>query len=287
MCASRWLTPIRGISRRAASDLAAATPTTRDPMRPGPRVTAMASRSQKVTSAWRSTSANAGLIAWTCALDASSGTIPPYRSCRADCEETTLARIVRSPRSTAAEVSSQEVSMARTRVSGELGTVSLRRGSVAGSRPAVVSSSSSTSGSANETSGTDRVLGAGPEVWVPRGERRACAGMVVAAATPRRRPKAVADLPVPREVDALHPHANGILAGLDVVASPNPHRAEAEPFVHPLRPQVGLANLERHRPGPPGRGCVDEAEHELGPHVVAVPGRVDGDRRDVSLRGRQ
>ncbi len=73
-----------------------------------------------------------------------------------------MARIVRSPRSTAAEVSSQEVSMARIGVSGELGTVSLRRGSVAGSRPAVVSSSSSTSGSANETSGTDNVLGAGP-----------------------------------------------------------------------------------------------------------------------------
>src|ERR1700730_6890958 len=189
--------------------------------------------------------------------------------------------MVRSPRSTAAEVSSHDVSMARMSVSGESGTVSLRCGSVAGSRPAVVSSSSSTRGSANETSGTDSVQGAGPEVGSAQEALGAGSDTVVAPVSPRRCPEAVEDLPVFREVDALHPHHDGVLAGLDVVAPPDADRTDAETLVHPLRSQVGLADLERHRPGPLGGGCVDEAEHEFGPDVGAVPGRVDGDRGDM------
>jgi hypothetical protein len=69
-----------GTSSTAASDFAAATPTIRDPARPGPTVTATTSMSQNVTSAMVSASARAGLIAWTCAREATSGTTPPYRS---------------------------------------------------------------------------------------------------------------------------------------------------------------------------------------------------------------
>src|SRR5207245_2933827 len=72
-------------------------------------------------------------------------------------------RIVRSPRSTAAEVSSQEVSIARISVSGASGAGSSSSGSVAGSRSGAASSRSSANASAKETSGI-ATPGAGPAV---------------------------------------------------------------------------------------------------------------------------
>src|ERR1700716_4035560 len=106
--------------------------------------------------------------------------------------------MVRSPRSTAAEVSSHEVSMARISVSGESGTVSLRWGRVAGSRAAVAGCRPSTSGSAQETAGTDSVEGAGPKVGIVRGGKGAGSGTIVAPVSPHGCPETVEDLPVLR-----------------------------------------------------------------------------------------
>src|SRR6185312_534405 len=58
-----------------------------------------------------------GTIARKCSREASSGTTPPYGLCVAICEATTLEIICSPERTTAAAVSSQELSIPRMKVS--------------------------------------------------------------------------------------------------------------------------------------------------------------------------
>ncbi len=116
-CASRWWTGTRGLPRDHERAFAKDSPTSRAPARPGPWVTATASRSARVAPASRSARSTTGTIASAWARHASSGTMPPYCSCSSAWLATTSESTSRSPRSTAAAVSSQEVSMARIRVS--------------------------------------------------------------------------------------------------------------------------------------------------------------------------
>ena len=79
MCPSRWLTPIRGLSQARASALAAITPTSSDPISPGPDVTAISPISSRgsFTPARRSASSVRGRKASRCLRAANSGTTPP------------------------------------------------------------------------------------------------------------------------------------------------------------------------------------------------------------------
>src|SRR6266567_1335768 len=111
-----WCTPMRSRSRAYASALAYTTPTSSAPTSPGPWVTATASTALHETPASaRARSTTAGRAA-RCARLASSGTTPPNTLWMSWDRMTRLASSGRpgSPTSTAAEVSSQDVSMPRT-----------------------------------------------------------------------------------------------------------------------------------------------------------------------------
>lgn len=89
--------------------LATLVPTSRDPISPGPCVTAMAERSDEVILAFlRAVSITGMMLLWW-ALEANSGTTPPYCSCTVWLA-VMLARILPS-HSMAAAVSSQLLSM--------------------------------------------------------------------------------------------------------------------------------------------------------------------------------
>src|SRR2546423_1644424 len=113
-CAAKWLTPYTGFSAASAYPLAAATPTSRAPARPGPAVTAMASTSDSATPASLRARCIVGTIASRCARLATSGTTPPKRACSSTLDATASASSV-YPRTMPIPVSSQEVSMPSTR----------------------------------------------------------------------------------------------------------------------------------------------------------------------------
>ena len=92
--------------------LAAETPTSNAPIKPGVYVTATRSMSFSDTEAAASASRMIGMRFFRCSRDASSGTTPPYFLWMSICEETMLDRTM-SSLSTAAAVSSQEVSIPR------------------------------------------------------------------------------------------------------------------------------------------------------------------------------
>src|SRR3954471_12356889 len=118
-CAARWLTPYSGTSRASAYAFAAATPTSRAPVSPGPEVTATASTSSALTPASASARCTVGTIASRCAREAISGTTPPNRSCSAiEVASASASRVC--PRTSPTPVSSQEVSNPST--SGWSGT---------------------------------------------------------------------------------------------------------------------------------------------------------------------
>src|SRR6266851_2059106 len=108
--------PIRGMPRANDSDFAKVKPTSNDPTSPGPTVTAMAASSDHVL--WDSASAvrTTGTMARKCSRDASSGTTPPYFPWVASCDATTEERMLALSWTTAAAVSSQEVSIPRMRI---------------------------------------------------------------------------------------------------------------------------------------------------------------------------
>ncbi len=112
---SRWLMPYSGNPEPSARPLAMVSPTMREPGSPGPRVTAMASRS--ASSRWACASASATTVSMTLMWwrEATSGKTPPYFACSAAWEATTLENAARPFSTTAAAVSSQEVSMPRMR----------------------------------------------------------------------------------------------------------------------------------------------------------------------------
>src|SRR4051812_22837909 len=116
MWPSRWFTATKGRSRANATALAPFSPMRSEPARPGPFVAAMTSISSQPTSACSIASRITGTRAWTWARDASSGTTPPYGRCRAIWLATALPSTQRPSRTTAAAVSSHELSIANTRV---------------------------------------------------------------------------------------------------------------------------------------------------------------------------
>src|SRR5687768_6656642 len=91
-------------------------PTSNDPTSPGPSVTAMASRVSQLNCARCSASRTTGTMARRCSRDASSGTTPPYLPCVSSCAATTEESTVWASSTTAAAVSSHELSMARIRI---------------------------------------------------------------------------------------------------------------------------------------------------------------------------
>ena len=113
-CAARWLTPYSGLPSPIASALAAATPTSSAPARPGPLVTAIASTSCSRTPAVSQARSMVGTIASRCARLATSGTTPPNRACSSTLLATASASRV-WPRTMPTPVSSHDVSMPRTR----------------------------------------------------------------------------------------------------------------------------------------------------------------------------
>src|SRR5262245_28500660 len=114
MCPSKWFTATSGNRCTYASDLATEQPTSSEPTSPGPCVTAMPSRSGSRTLASASAFSTTGTITSRWRRDASSGTTPPYGAWIASCEATTFDRMRRPSASTAAAVSSQELSIPRT-----------------------------------------------------------------------------------------------------------------------------------------------------------------------------
>src|SRR5439155_552424 len=114
MWPSRWLTPTSGRPVTQAGAFGRAQPTRSEPTRPGPCVTAIPSRSPSLTPARASASSTTGTITSRWRREANSGTTPPYGAWTSSWEATTLDRIRRPSATTAAAVSSQELSMPRT-----------------------------------------------------------------------------------------------------------------------------------------------------------------------------
>src|SRR3954454_5397467 len=103
-----------GFCVASAYPLAAATPTSSAPARPGPAVTAIASMSARATPASSSARRMVGTIASRWARLATSGTTPPNRACCSTLDASASASSV-CPRTMPTPVSSQEVSIPRTR----------------------------------------------------------------------------------------------------------------------------------------------------------------------------
>src|SRR5207249_2016518 len=116
MCPSRWFTATSGNRWTYARDFATEHPTSREPTRPGPCVTAIPSRSGRRTPASASALSTTGTMTSRWRREASSGTTPPYGAWMASCEATTLERRRRPSASTAAAVSSHELSIPSTTI---------------------------------------------------------------------------------------------------------------------------------------------------------------------------
>src|SRR5450759_4944004 len=106
MCPRMWFTGISGRRRRYAMALAAASPTSSAPMRPGPCVVAMAARSSQPTPAALIASATTSFTSSVWRREATSGTTPPNCACSSFCDDT-MDESTSRPRTTAALVSSQ------------------------------------------------------------------------------------------------------------------------------------------------------------------------------------
>ena len=114
-CPATWCTGTSGLSCTSAMALAACSPTRSEPTRPGPCVTATASRSAKLVPDSRRADSITGTMFSTWWREAISGTTPPKGAWNATWDDTTFERIRRASATTAAAVSSQEVSIPRTR----------------------------------------------------------------------------------------------------------------------------------------------------------------------------
>src|SRR3954452_8608164 len=103
-----------GLSSDNARPLAAATPTSKAPARPGPLVTATASTSAGLIPAVSQARRIVGTIASRCARLATSGTTPPNRACSSTLDAIASASSV-CPRTIPTPVSSHDVSIPRIR----------------------------------------------------------------------------------------------------------------------------------------------------------------------------
>src|SRR5438874_11478322 len=99
--------------QREGQSLGIAHATSSAPASPGPWVTAIASMVWYVRSASSYARRTTGTMPRRCSREASSGTTPPYGWWVANCENTTFDAVCSPERTTAAAVSSQELSMPR------------------------------------------------------------------------------------------------------------------------------------------------------------------------------
>src|ERR1039458_10461150 len=216
-----------GRPRARAAACAEAAPTTRHPARPGPRVTAIASTASQPPSTPASAASTTGASISRWARAASSGTTPPWGACRAICFDTWLERISRPSRTTAAAVSSHEVSMARM--------FTLRTPSGGAARP------SEKRGSPHATC---RIWsGRRSRAWVFGGGRRPHAHDVDAL-------EDVDEVALEcGRMQRVAPHHDRVLAVVGVVAAPPADRLEAEALVEP----DGVPVAHPHLHGYPAR----------------------------------
>ena len=111
-----WCTGTSGLPVAQASPFAKDRPVSSAPISPGSTVTAMASTSAIDRLAFSNALRVTPQMASVCAREAISGTTPPYSLCISICEATTLESSVRPSSTTAAAVSSQELSKPKIRI---------------------------------------------------------------------------------------------------------------------------------------------------------------------------
>src|SRR6266566_482149 len=215
MWPQRWLTPVTGFCHDAPRPSATPTPTSRQPARPGPRVTAIRPTSSGLACASaKATSSMCGRRSrWSRA--ASSGTTPPKFLCRSTCEWMTLASTRRPPSTSATDVSSQLVSI-----------------------PSVTASSFTPTRASPDL----------PTSW--GGELAFVLGQQVAAKAADVGFDALevglVRAPESRRVDRVRPHHDRVLTVVGVVTLAPADHFEAEGLVHVHRVLVGRPHLERH-----------------------------------------
>ena len=111
MWPSIWFTPTNGFWIAYANPFAYDTPTSKAPTNPGPYVQLTTSISSNFIFACFRASFTTWLITSTWHLEAISGTTPPYKVCISICEFITFDKTFLPFTTTAAEVSSQLVSI--------------------------------------------------------------------------------------------------------------------------------------------------------------------------------
>src|SRR5215207_11438300 len=255
---SRWLTATKGTSHTRARALAALRPTSSEPTRPGPDVAATASTSWSATPASTSASATTGVSSSTWARLAISGTTPPYLAWRSIWLATTddRTRVARS--TTAAAVSSHDVSMPRITSAMALAAYGPR---------------------ASSRTGVDRSRAPHP-IDAGRGSEPVTFDDGAAGYVDLDLVQAIG---IVRGVDVVGPHDEGVLAGLGVVALAHACRQEAEALVQRLRPRVAHAHLEGEVAAAPLDRRPGQRQQHPGGDAVALPLGVDGHRGDVAV----
>src|SRR6266567_2676163 len=256
MCPQRWLTPLTGRDHAVPSPSATPTPTSRQPARPGPRVTAMRPTSSGPAPAC----SNARSRRWgrrsRWSRAASSGTTPPNSRCRSTCEWMTLASTRRPLSTSATDVSSHDVSMPSVSASLFLPTRRL--------------APPSPHGAGGDLSLTALVL---------------CAQFAPQTSYVRVDTFQVGFVRAPEagRVDGVGPHHDRVLAVVRVVALAPPDHLEAEGLVHVHRVLVGRAHLERDPLGAHVVRGLDETGEDDAPVTVVVELPANADRRHVGL----
>src|SRR5665647_3862520 len=268
--------------------LAAASPTSSAPMRPGPCVVAMAARSSQPTPAALIASATTSFTSSVWRREATSGTTPPNCACSSFCDDTMDERTSR-PRTTAALVSSHEVSTHRRGPAGVRGREVLSsivssqnelHAQFGGAKPPPAPRRRTARAARSATTRWTRGPRgpARPPRWCRRTRSRRTeearrAGPPRPGREPRGRSCAV---PFP-----VLPHDDGVLAIVAVVAGTHAGGDEAEAPVQLDARRVGDAHLERVPAVPLTLGDREVGLQQLGGDVLAAVRLVHGDAHEV------
>src|SRR5713226_5953649 len=274
----RWLTPTnlrvrpararRGRDHDALSPSATPTPTSRQPARPGPRVTAIRPTSAGLAPAFsKARSRRPGRRSrWSRA--ASSGTTPPKSLCRSTCEWMTFDTTRRPSSTRATEVSSHDVSMPSVSASLFLPT---QHTHCAGIPVSILPSPPASRGSS-------------PRGGEPRGGELG-----------KQVPSQAFDLgvdplqvglvraPESGRMDGVGPHHDRVLSVVGVVALATADHLEAESLVHVHRVLVGRAHFEGHPFGAHVVGRLDETGEEDAAEALMMKFAADTNGRHVRL----
>src|SRR5438067_1626283 len=191
----------------------------------------MASRLSSSAPASASASRSTGTTSSRWRREATSGTTPPKRACSSAWEETTFARIWPSCVTTAAAVSSQEVSSAR---------IIVRTSHIEGLTPDVA---------VRDVSRTRTRRQSSPRAF------RATSGV-----RPRTWPKKPRSRVV-RLADRVLPHDQRVLTVVGVVAAPDAAGLEAQPLVQGDGTDIRDPHLEGVAASTPAGGYLEEPLH--------------------------